>query len=466
MNNNGYRIVVDAGHGGSDPGAVSGNLREKDFTLKAANYMYNRFKELGVPVAITRDSDTTLSRAERLNTMRNTFGNDSKVLVLSNHINAGGGEGAEVVYPLRTSSTLPSMILNEIGNRGQIKRKYYQRVLPEDPSRDYYYIMRETPNTTALLIEYGFIDNRNDQRKLQNNLLDYVEGVVEAVANYIGVNYTRPGQTSSNTGNLYTVKRGDTLYQIAKATNTTVQELKNINNLISNNLTIGQTLIIPNIDIPNTPSNENEYIVESGDTLSSIANRFNTTVNDLIEYNNLPTTILTIGQVLNIPNSSASNILYTVKRGDTLYQIANSYGTTVNAIRELNNLTSNTLSIGQQLYIPQSTTIEETDFVVYQVKPGDTLYAISKEYGTNPDAIKDYNNLTSNILSIGQTLQIPVSETSSENTTYTVRRGDTLYQIANTFGISVVELMNLNNLSSTLLNVGDVLLVPSRDTQN
>ena len=95
MNNNGYRIVVDAGHGGSDPGAVSGNLREKDFTLKAANYMYNRFKELGVPVAITRDSDTTLSRAERLNTMRNTFGNDSKVLVLSNHINAGGGE-----YPL------------------------------------------------------------------------------------------------------------------------------------------------------------------------------------------------------------------------------------------------------------------------------------------------------------------------------------------------------------------------------
>ena len=89
--NNGYRIVVDAGHGGSDPGAVSGNLREKDFNLKAANYMYNRFKELGVPVTITRNDDRTLSRAERLNTMRNTFGNDSKVIVLSNHINAGGG---------------------------------------------------------------------------------------------------------------------------------------------------------------------------------------------------------------------------------------------------------------------------------------------------------------------------------------------------------------------------------------
>ena len=126
---NEYRIVVDAGHGGSDPGAVSGNLKEKDFNLKAANYMYERFKEMGIPVAITRDDDTSLTRAERLRIMTNTFGNDSKVLVLSNHINAGGGEGAEVVYPLRTDATLPSMILDAIGDKGQIKRKYYQRVL-------------------------------------------------------------------------------------------------------------------------------------------------------------------------------------------------------------------------------------------------------------------------------------------------------------------------------------------------
>ena len=73
---NEYRIVVDAGHGGSDPGAVSGNLKEKDFNLKAANYMYERFKEMGIPVAITRDDDTSLTRAERLRIMTNTFGND------------------------------------------------------------------------------------------------------------------------------------------------------------------------------------------------------------------------------------------------------------------------------------------------------------------------------------------------------------------------------------------------------
>lgn len=92
-----YKIIVDAGHGGEDPGAISGDLKEKDFNLKAANYMYDRFKELGVPVAITRDSDVTLTRQERLNTMNNTFGTSPNVIILSNHINSGGEDAYYVV---------------------------------------------------------------------------------------------------------------------------------------------------------------------------------------------------------------------------------------------------------------------------------------------------------------------------------------------------------------------------------
>lgn len=97
-----YKIIVDAGHGGEDPGAVSGNLKEKDFNLKAANYMYNRFKELGVPVAITRDSDVTLTRQERLNTMTNTFGTSPNVIILANHINSGGEDAYYVVNSRRS----------------------------------------------------------------------------------------------------------------------------------------------------------------------------------------------------------------------------------------------------------------------------------------------------------------------------------------------------------------------------
>ena len=84
------RVVVDAGHGGSDPGATNGNIKEKDFNLMAANYIYNRLRELGVPVAITRDTDEDIGRNERLSRMLNSFGNDEDVIILSNHINAGG----------------------------------------------------------------------------------------------------------------------------------------------------------------------------------------------------------------------------------------------------------------------------------------------------------------------------------------------------------------------------------------
>ena len=453
--NDKYRIVVDAGHGGNDPGAVSGNLKEKDFTLEAANYMYNRFKELGVPVTITRDTDKTLSRQERINTMK-SLGTDPNVIILSNHINAGGGEGAEIIYPLRTSSTLPRAILDEIGARGAIKRKIYQRVLPENPRKDYYYIMRDTPNTTALLIEYGFIDNPRDQVKLQNNLLDYAEGVVKAVSEYIGIPYSIPN--TSEIGDVYTVKSGDTLYSIARKFNTTVNELININGLTNTNLSIGQKLKLP----INKEQNEYEiYTIESGDSLYSIANKYNISVNDLIDYNALPTTILTIGDTIKIPKVIVSNKenVYIVKPGDTLYKIASTYGISVNDLIDFNNLTSNILSIGQELVIPIKPVIEE-DYVVYEVKPQDTLYSIARTYNTKVDSIKSFNNLTSNLLNVGQILQIPLENTEFIYQTYIIRPGDTLYSIAKRFNTTVADIIALNDDISSILRVGQVIKIP------
>ena len=83
-------VVVDAGHGGDDPGAVNGNIKEKDFNLAVSEYIYKRLKELGIPTYITRSTDETLDRDERVNRILNAFGNDPNVIVLSNHINAGG----------------------------------------------------------------------------------------------------------------------------------------------------------------------------------------------------------------------------------------------------------------------------------------------------------------------------------------------------------------------------------------
>ncbi len=90
MNNNIKGVVIDPGHGGADPGAVNGNIYEKDFNLTVSKYIYDRLKELGVPVYITRTTDETLNRDERIKRILNAFGNDSNVILLSNHINAGG----------------------------------------------------------------------------------------------------------------------------------------------------------------------------------------------------------------------------------------------------------------------------------------------------------------------------------------------------------------------------------------
>ena len=90
MNNK--KIVIDAGHGGNDSGAVGNGIVEKDLNLKISKYIYDRLKQLGLDVKMTRYTDETLTPTERVNRVLNAFGNSNDVLVISNHINAGGGE--------------------------------------------------------------------------------------------------------------------------------------------------------------------------------------------------------------------------------------------------------------------------------------------------------------------------------------------------------------------------------------
>ena len=101
-----YKIIIDAGHGGIDSGAVGNNLLEKDLNLRASLYMYNRLKELGIPVKLTRDNDEYLPKDERIRRINNMM--EPNTILISNHMNAGAGEGAEIVYSLKNNNTLPS----------------------------------------------------------------------------------------------------------------------------------------------------------------------------------------------------------------------------------------------------------------------------------------------------------------------------------------------------------------------
>ena len=143
MNSKLEGVVIDPGHGGVDSGAVGSDLLEKDYNLQISRYMYDRLMELGIPVYLTRDSDITLNSSDRTKKALSFLGNDKNVVVISNHLNAGGGDGAEVIYALRNNSQLSNLILNNIGNTGIDTRRIYQKRLPSNSIKDYYFMLMD-----------------------------------------------------------------------------------------------------------------------------------------------------------------------------------------------------------------------------------------------------------------------------------------------------------------------------------
>ena len=277
----------------------------------------------------------------------------------------------------------------------------------------------------------------------------------------------------------YTVKAGDTLYGISNQFGVSVTELAELNNIKGSNLQIGRVLKIPNNTGIN-PNNMFMYTVKPGDTLYSIASKYNTTVNDIINLNYLKNTNLQVGEVIRIPETYTKEdemilpnyINYVVVPGDTLYSIAKKNNISVDTIIKDNAITSNSLSIGQNLKIriPSNVTVEieecigpdynppETTipYTTYTVKKGDSLYSIATKYNTSVTSIKNLNNLTSNNLQIGQSLKIPQTNITTPKT-YTVVKGDSLYSIAKKFGTTVDAIKRKNNLSSNTLTIGQKL---------
>ena len=266
--------------------------------------------------------------------------------------------------------------------------------------------MRDTANLQPVIVEYGFLDNINDVNRLNANWEKYTEATVKAVTEYLGLPYSAPGAGKA----IYIVRSGDSLWSIANRFNVSVQAIKNANNLTSDALAIGQQLFIPGTGIETTPPSGNiVYVVKAGDSLWSIANKFDTTVQNIMSLNNLTSSALAIGQQLFIPGVSIEipgneSFNYVVVAGDTLWGIANRFNVTVKDIINLNNLTSTTLSIGQNLLIPRSS---QPSTFIHIVIAGDSLWGIANRFNVSVQNIMSLNNLTSTILRIGQELVIP-----------------------------------------------------------
>ena len=368
-----YKVAIDAAGGGSY-GKNANGIVEKDYNLSISKYISNRLNDMGIENFLVRDSDRNLTDEERVNIIKNKYGNGNNIIVISNRLNSGGNNGAEVMYALRNNSKLASIISNNLEDVGQPVLKYYQLRNSNNTALDDDYLIRNTSNNQTIVINYGYIDNASGAKFLRENYEKLGEAVVKAISNYAKVTYTPLDMEG-----YYIVKKGDSLWSIASKNNTEGSK-------------------------EDTPKG-NTYIVKKGDSLWLIANRYNTTVEKLKKANGLTSNNLSIGQVLTIPEEESSpvnQITYTVKKGDSLWLIANKYDTTVDKIKSTNNLTSNSLSIGQVLIIPST-----SEFITYTVKKGDSLWVIANNYNTTVDNIKKLNSLTSNNLTIGQKLLLP-----------------------------------------------------------
>ncbi len=188
---------------------------------------------------------------------------------------------------------------------------------------------------------------------------------------------------------IYRVKSGDYLGRIASRHRCTVNQIKRWNNLKSNNIRVGQRLVIYRGGRPSSSSNTG--------TVSSSSNQTSTSST--------------------ASETKQTTTTYTVRSGDTLSGIAEKHGTTVSKLKDLNGLTGNKIKVGQKLKVKGTAAAAPTpvqssasgNYVTYTVKSGDSFYSIAKNYpGISAQNIMDFNGLTSSKLKVGMKIKIPV----------------------------------------------------------
>ncbi len=168
--------------------------------------------------------------------------------------------------------------------------------------------------------------------------------------------------------------------------------------------------------------------VDAGETLYALSRRYGTTVDEILKFNPAADGGLEIGQIVKVPyvrgakQVPTSGYVHRVAEKETLFSISRLYGISVDDIKTWNNLSGNSLSVGQELVIKKSTPVVERPAVpamtsvagVHTVAAKETLYSISKEYNVSIDQLKSWNNLATNELSLGQMLYVAQPKTNTK----------------------------------------------------
>jgi len=308
----------------------------------------------------------------------------------------------------------------------------------------------------------------------------------------------------------YKVTKGDSLWGISQKYNLSLDLILSYNQIKEKDiLSLGQIIKIPQDNFQNT--DYIIHIVKKGETLWSIAQKYNLTVNSIAVTNSMVNLeLISIGQKIKIPffkaiipdkkqsnseiipenknesNDQAENlkpVIHIVKAGDNLWNIAQKYGFSVGVIADVNNLgNENVLSIGQKLEIPaigggvsNSNQKEEPIIVNYTIVKGDTLWSISQRYDLKMISIISVNNLKEiSRLSIGQKLKLPITnmdiakaegynlEATAEEIIYDVKKGESLWSISRDYNVKLESIIAANSITdASKIFAGQQLRIPN-----
>jgi murein DD-endopeptidase MepM/ murein hydrolase activator NlpD len=260
-----------------------------------------------------------------------------------------------------------------------------------------------------------------------------------------------------------TVRAGDTLYSIAVRYGTTIDELQTLNPDIGTFLQPGDSLALPDTTT---------YTVVAGDGLASVAEQFGLTLEGLIAANNLQSGVVNPGTVLTLSSPNSTPQTYSVKAGDTLYDVALSFDSDVNTLIALNSLEGQLIRPGQTLVISGTPPQTPAAPLTVTVQPGDSLWGIARIHDVTVADVQAANNLgETTTLDAGATLLIPghfspdthdVGAGATQE--ITVQKGDTLTEIARRYNTSVAALVSANNLVNTDIQAGEALrIIPSEE---
>lgn len=412
-----YIVAIDAGHGGDDPGAIGfRGTREKKLTLSIAKKLKKkiddhpnmeavmvrtgdyyiqlterrqkaRFQDADIFISIHADAFTkksangmsvfALSQRGATSAMAKTLAEKENASDLIGGVSLADKDDvlAKVLVDLSMTNTisesvnLGGRVLKELGKLGRLHSKRVEQAS---------FVVLKSPDMPSILVETGFITNPGDEKRLRSTSFQnkLANAIYTAVSDYFDQTpyasrsrYESPSidgevDSGNSTGySRYKVRRGDTLSTIAERFGITLKELKRLNNIQHDTAMLGVLLKVPapRREPSSTSSNSNSYFnhkVKNGESLSKISARYNVTIRSLKRVNNLNRDTLYKGQILKIPglgySPSAKIQIHTVKRGDTLSEIAQSYRSSVSAIKKLNKLRSNTVMLGQKLKVPVS----------------------------------------------------------------------------------------------------------------